>query len=855
MPGAAQRAPSSTPSLSSLRAEADPLGVATAQRAAEPAWHRRRRRQRASARVVLRLAAAARLVQGHHSAQRCPSACPAMPGGRNGGGGGGGVANELQSRFERLERIVLGLQGGAAAAGGGGGGGRTGGGGHAGGDAQRRGGASGGRGTGGGGGAASGKGRPGDWTCPSCGAHPCFGRTSACFRCKAPRPAASRSGEAGGLARAAPSGAYLGPVGANGSRPLLGRWGAGASSANPPSYRVPGASLAAKSEAAAKRQRQEPLQPPAADGDDDNGGDGGTWAQRRKATPPRAAAGTGACQGMPVARAAVPTANSWAALSEEPEDAYEASTADMVDVGGGDGGGTDDGDLGDGAGGDAVDDASAEVGGGGSANDPTAEDLKKVWLANCNSCRVLERDGTTQPGLLAAARAQRDAAERAWRQAKPPHPLHKRLRWAEGELRDAQAKEACRRRELDAHLAQAARRTEEIRARLAVDVARTRRKQEALDALFGEREWRPCQAGAEQAARVAVTGIQEVAPALTAAIENLGEEAAEVRQELQLVSAALGHVESILQEAADGDAARRQLRDQQRQQHQHHQQQSHRQPGPARYDISDDSTRVGGAYGGGGDGGARDDDGDTKEGDGSAPTPGGTTPHRWTKSSGHGKWKRQEVSATEAVEAARLLLRRQGATVATPISTGGVGEGGGTSGAPMAAASSACTNDLAEAERRAREESERQMQVALRQQQLQQTEEQRQLEELQRQQREQRQQEEQRRHEAALQQAAATRAAEETKQREEAFAKLSPEEQERVRALRAQQELVGTQAFGTQEASHLAGLVHQTHVHNVVQAAGASEADDEQRIAYLMSLSPEEFAEYEQHQQGRGEMP
>ncbi len=772
-----------------------------------------------------------------------------MPGGRNGGGGGGGFGNDLQTRFEKLERIVLGLQGGGATAAGGGGG-RAGGGGHGGNGAQQRGGAAGGRGAGSGGG-SGGKGRPGDWTCPSCGAHPCFGRTSVCFRCKAPRPSADRGAEAGGVARSTPSAAYLGPVGANGARPLLGRWGMGAAAASSPSFRVPGASTAAKAEAA-KRQKQAPLQPAAAGGDGGIDDDGSRRMPRREAPPPRAVAGAAACQGLPVVRAPIPTSNSWAELSEEPEELDEASVMDMVDVGGGDGDDVHDGGRGEDAGNGAAEEVLAEGGGGGSTTDgPSAEDLKRVWLANCSSCRILERDGATQPGLLAAARAQRDAAEEAWRQAKPPQPLHKRLRWAEAELRDAETKEARRRRELDAHLAEAARRTEEIKSRLAVDVARTRRKKEALDALLhGECDWRPGQAGAEQAARVAVTGIQEVAPTLAAIIENMDDASAEVRQELQLVSAALGNVESLLQKAADGDAARRQ----QQRQRQQQQQQQRQPPGPTCYDISDGTTRQDGAQGVGG-GGLRD--GGTNEDDGaiSPPVPGTAGPQRWTRADGHGQWRRQHVSAAQAVEAARRLLQQQGATTATPLAACGNGQDGGTSAAPTLAASSACTNDLAEAERRAREESERQMQQALQQQQRQQTQEQRQFDELQRQQREQRQAEEQRRHETAMQQAAEARAAEEAKQREEAFARLSPEERERAQALHAQHQLVGAQAFGTQEASLLAGLVHQSHVHNVAQATATTGADDEQRIAYLMSLSPEEFAEYELHQHGRGDMP
>ncbi len=80
------------PAAASLRTAS--LRASTAQRAGEPAWHRRQRRARGNARALVRIAAAARLLGQHHSAQRSP-----MPNaqkgrgagtGKGGGGGGGG---------------------------------------------------------------------------------------------------------------------------------------------------------------------------------------------------------------------------------------------------------------------------------------------------------------------------------------------------------------------------------------------------------------------------------------------------------------------------------------------------------------------------------------------------------------------------------------------------------------------------------------------------------------------------------------------------------------------------------------------------------------------------------------------
>ncbi len=66
-------------------------GAATAQRAGEPAWHRRQRRIRAQARVIARIAAAKSVLADHHSAQRRPSS------GFSGGGRMAKQANDAQA--------------------------------------------------------------------------------------------------------------------------------------------------------------------------------------------------------------------------------------------------------------------------------------------------------------------------------------------------------------------------------------------------------------------------------------------------------------------------------------------------------------------------------------------------------------------------------------------------------------------------------------------------------------------------------------------------------------------------------------------------------------------------------------
>ncbi len=191
-------------------------------------------------------------------------------------------------------------------------------------------------------------------------------------------------------------------------------------------------------------------------------------------------------------------------------------------------------------------------------------ELKSIWLSHCSVLRRLEADTRpAPPRLLAKIKAERDAAERRWRAAKTPHPLHKRLRWAEAELRAAEAMEAARRRELADHVEQAPARTGEIEARLEVDAARTARKRSALEKLHceGGMGERPAM---EKAARLAVAGIgTDIAPALTAIIEQLGEADEGLRQDLQVLSTSLGRVEGVLREATENELVLDQRRRQQ----------------------------------------------------------------------------------------------------------------------------------------------------------------------------------------------------------------------------------------------------------------------------------------------------
>ncbi len=753
-----------------------------------------------------------------------------MPAGQH-----GGSTRALQSRLEELEQLVQRLSGG----GGKGGTGTSGGADSS--RAARGGKGGGGKGTGKGGGLRSNGGggsrwRPGDWECSECGAAPCFARALSCFRCRAPRSplpqrtgATAERGGGGGIARTVQRSTYLGPVGADGSRPLLGRRGGdgdvpsattttAAAAASCPSFRVRGASVAARAEESAA----------AADGD--------SWAtvvRGAASRPPKPPAAAPAQQG----RGGAPTsvANSWAELAED----------DDIDVDEGDGADDAEGPPG-GGGGEEVQaeapnavpldasggqrDADADEDADGANHDELdADDLKREWISLCGAVRLLERNGQqVPPRLLASAREQRDTAERRWRSAKRPHPLHKRLRWAEADLHEAEAKERARREELAAHLAQSAQRTADIEARLEVDVARTRRKREALQSLYGKDCLQACPI-TEQAARTAATGINaDIAPTLLAAIGRLGDDAGDVRGELQQVAMALGKVEGILRDAASQSRASRAAT-------------------PAQFDISDGADGGGRSGGGGGD----------PQGHANAARP--QPPQearqpaacqRWTRAEAVGQWKRAP-SSLDAVEAARRIVQRQSLgqsasdAAGAAAAAGAEGHGAGAGGGAAAAADEdpATTNDLGLAERRRQQAAKAQFIEAMRQQQRRHDDPlARQQEDLLREERRARQEEELKKHQEAAQKAAEAAAAEEARQRAELVAKMSPEQLALAAQVHAQQAAVAAHAFGTAAASQMAGLVHQTHARSLAVDPATGQVD-ETEAARLVEMSPEQLAE------------
>ncbi len=720
----------------------------------------------------------------------------------------------------------------------------------------------------------SSRGRPGDWACPSCAFFPCYARATRCFKCKAPRHGGQGGGGAGGSGAAAAASApgrltggrgerpYLGPVGAGGSRPMLGRRDQRMGQARDecPSVRVPGASVAARMEEERRRGQAadsegfQPVQRGAAA----TGGTGAAVGER---------ADGGQAQFQPT-----PVRNSWAALSEE--DNMDEDGMDDHDVWARHddyGGQLDESGEGDtpapqqAAQGDA--DADDDDDHEGAVQDVAdAAQLRREWQALCNAARVLDAQRAPQ-SLVAAAREQRDAAEARWKAARAPKPLFKRLKWAEADLREAEAKERQHRADLQRHVEEAARRTKELEERLATAVARSDRRRAAIAALHAEgapqphRNWT-----AGQAATVAATGIaKDVAPALAAVIARmaspLGEDTVAIRRELEACAQRVGYVEEMLREAtaaADSTSV----------------------GGPIRFDISGGEAegKETGAEGGGT--ASKGSEGGAGHG---GPPPAAAAVPRWTKPAPNMPWKKLASSSAsptaaaaapatampaacapsaQAVEEARRLLQAHAALSPTPahpttnLATG-IGEAGGGGAAAAdqravaVAMAGAGTNDLAEAARRQQAAAHLQvLQAHQQQQRMHQDEQQRQQDEVQRQQREGLCKEEMEKHHRAIQQAAAAQAEKEAKEKADLLASMPPQERARAEAAHAQMAAVGAHAFGTQAAAEVAGLVHQQSVQEAAQ--GAAQAGEDVDVEHLMAMSPEEFGRWGQDRQAAG---
>ncbi len=411
-----------------------------AQRSAEPAWHRRQRRQRGAARALLRVAASAALLRNHHSAQRPMGGRGGGAGGGKGSGGAGsnwggdvaGVLQLLHQQNKQQQQLLQAMRGNNGMAGGSGGG-----------YAQRRSGK----------GARRGDGphppAPGDWSCRECGFSPNFQRRRRCYECGAARP--ETAARAGSLSS--------GPVGANGLRPQLA-WGPGRTGGadTAPTRRVPGASLAAAAQEAsasatlaASATPQPGTTPPTGSAARStmvyNACSGKSDAKATAWGPPHVAGGGDrghAAQAGGKAAASTDAEGFQMVRRRGPKGGRESAATHWN--GGGPAAATHQGGVRDG--GDARG-APARAGertlaGDEDGDDGGDEEEEEEWREEDPAAlrrrldqeeanvKLLARGGMhPQHPAMAAAVATRDNAAAAWRAARKPHPVGKRMGWAQ----------------------------------------------------------------------------------------------------------------------------------------------------------------------------------------------------------------------------------------------------------------------------------------------------------------------------------------------------------------------------------------------------------------------------------------
>ncbi len=341
---------------------------------------------------------------------------------------------------------------------------------------------------------------------------PNFSRRRDCFQCRRPRSPRAGGGAASGDGA---SGLTRGPVGAGGLRPLLGGRGSvgngGGGAARPadraPSFRVPGASVAARSTATLGSN---------------------SWVD----TARRAVQGGAATPPVGEGEAGVTTTGIDKGDCTIDEDGFQTvtrraarRTAQGTSVGGANGNdptaaGTRDGDVGGDA---AADDAR---GGQGSGEQPTVAELQHAWQEEVAVVRRLRQQGiqSGHPAMQAAC-AARDAAEKTWRESKDPAPTSVRLGRAQAKLERAISLQAdARRAMLDAerahreHMASLQAAMDECAERVRVRKRQLKDVQEEI-AADGTGSTRSAQQEAMQRVHSTICG--EVGPTIAALVEQL----------------------------------------------------------------------------------------------------------------------------------------------------------------------------------------------------------------------------------------------------------------------------------------------------------------------------------------------
>ncbi len=209
------------------------------------------------------------------------------------------------------------------------------------------------------------------------------------------------------------------------------------------------------------------------------------------------------------------------------------------------------------------DDAADDVGDGGTVQQDGDEvDPRRMRLAfeeHARAVRDLERRGCYGPALETLRHA-RDEAERAWRGAKEPAPLTKRMAWAEAKLHKAEAALTRARQALDAFDQDVEKQREQLCSRIkeADDWYRWRQRQlDEVHAEAGEKAagWKGRQAngaGAEARRRIR----SHMLPEVQAILEELPD-GTPIHERLTLLAAGLVDVEQALVDGGQEAEAQR----------------------------------------------------------------------------------------------------------------------------------------------------------------------------------------------------------------------------------------------------------------------------------------------------------
>ncbi len=354
-----------------------------------------------------------------------------------------------------------------------------------------------------------------------------------------------------------------GPVGANGQRPLLGGGAARqvsraaaattASAPQPPTHRVPGASLAAKAEEERSAGRTTVpsntagVQPMGRSTVGASGATGGAHAGRnvdddgfqlvqgrRRKTGGSGSGSGGLGQGDALGTGAAARTDGDAAADEDAarDRAMEEGEEEDEDAGR----------------------ADDEVG---------PAELRKRWLAEVGIAKQLARQGleADHPALVAACEA-RDAAERRWREAKEPAPVAKRLGWAHQKLDRAVEIQAATQADIAELEKDYAAKRADLQSRLEADMQRVQKRRQQLAEIQGEAGVGvPAETklrGADDAAirRACGTLRNRVAPALSALAEQL-DTGTEAWTTVNALLSSLAESQQTLEQAvgdADGSA-------------------------------------------------------------------------------------------------------------------------------------------------------------------------------------------------------------------------------------------------------------------------------------------------------------